>query len=244
MTGTRTHSRVLYSQNGLNVKNSRIVFFAPRIQHVGVCCVRRCGSLGRLMSLSLGTPPPLTQHTAAEHPAAPTHECTGPASTGPRRTATEEKGRVSRTATGQRDSAAPRVPRSVATQALSRAYPYGIYSAYNLATPWVPLRGHTGTRPSLPLWYLFSLQPCYTLGAAPWPHRRSAGPTPMVFIQLTTLLHPGCRSVATQALGRAYPCGIYSAYNLATPWVPLRGHTGARPGLPLWYLFSLQFRYT
>ena len=45
--------------------------------------------------------PPLTQHTAAERPAAPTHEFTGPASTDPRRTATEEKGRVSGTATGQ-----------------------------------------------------------------------------------------------------------------------------------------------
>ena len=54
-----------------------------------------------LLSLSLGTPPPLTQHTAAKHPAALTHECTGPASTGPRRIATEERGRVSRTATGQ-----------------------------------------------------------------------------------------------------------------------------------------------
>jgi len=53
------------------------------------------------MILSLGTPPPLTQHTAAKRPAAPTHECTGPASTGPRRIATEEKGRVSGTATGQ-----------------------------------------------------------------------------------------------------------------------------------------------
>jgi len=29
-------------------------------------------------------PPPLTQHTAATRPAAPTPECTGPASTGPR----------------------------------------------------------------------------------------------------------------------------------------------------------------
>jgi len=38
-------------------------------------------------------PPPLTQHTAAKRPAAPTHECIGPA--------TEEKGRVSGTATGQ-----------------------------------------------------------------------------------------------------------------------------------------------
>jgi len=37
--------------------------------------------------------PPLTQHTAAKRPAAPTHECTGPASTGPRRIATEENGR-------------------------------------------------------------------------------------------------------------------------------------------------------
>ena len=49
------------------------------------------------------TPPPPhthTQHTAAKRPAGPTHECTGPASTGPRRIATE-KGRVSRTATGQ-----------------------------------------------------------------------------------------------------------------------------------------------
>ena len=45
--------------------------------------------------------PPLTQHTAAKRPAAPTHECTGPAGTGPRRIATEEKGRVSGTATGQ-----------------------------------------------------------------------------------------------------------------------------------------------
>jgi len=36
--------------------------------------------------------PPLTQHTAAKRPAAPTHECTGPAITGPRRIATEEKG--------------------------------------------------------------------------------------------------------------------------------------------------------
>jgi len=43
--------------------------------------------------------PPLTQHTAAKRPAAPTHECTGPAGTGPRRIATEEKGRVSGTAT-------------------------------------------------------------------------------------------------------------------------------------------------
>ena len=42
---------------------------------------------------------PRTQHTAAKRPTAPTHECTGPASTGPRRTAIEEKGRVSRTAT-------------------------------------------------------------------------------------------------------------------------------------------------
>ena len=46
-------------------------------------------------------PPPLTQRTAAKRPAAPAHECTGPASTGPRRIATEETGRVSRTATGQ-----------------------------------------------------------------------------------------------------------------------------------------------
>jgi len=36
----------------------------------------------------------------------------------------------------------------------------------------------------------------------------------MVFIQLTIPLHLGCRSLATQTLGRAYPCGIYSAYNL------------------------------
>ena len=47
------------------------------------------------------TPPPLTQHTSAKDPAAPIHECTGPAGTGPRRIATEEKGRVSGTATGQ-----------------------------------------------------------------------------------------------------------------------------------------------
>jgi len=41
-----------------------------------------------MMSLSLGTPPPpLAQHTAVKRPAAPTHECTGPASTGPRRIA-------------------------------------------------------------------------------------------------------------------------------------------------------------
>jgi len=53
-----------------------------------------------MMILSLGTPLPRTQHTAAKRPAAPTHECTGPASTGPRRIATEEKGRVSGTATG------------------------------------------------------------------------------------------------------------------------------------------------
>ena len=45
--------------------------------------------------------PPRTQHTAAKRPAAPTHECTGPAGTGPRRIATEEKGRVSGTAKGQ-----------------------------------------------------------------------------------------------------------------------------------------------
>jgi len=44
--------------------------------------------------------PPLTQHTATKRPAAPTHECTGPAGTGPRRIATEKKGRVSGTATG------------------------------------------------------------------------------------------------------------------------------------------------
>jgi len=48
-----------------------------------------------LMILFLGTPPPLTQHTAAKRPTAPTHECIGPASTDPRRIATEEKGRVS-----------------------------------------------------------------------------------------------------------------------------------------------------
>jgi len=50
------------------------------------------------MILSLGTPPPLTQHTAAKRPAAPTHECTGPAGSGPRRIATEKKGRASGTA--------------------------------------------------------------------------------------------------------------------------------------------------
>jgi len=53
------------------------------------------------MSLSLGIPPPLTQNITAKRLAAPTHECTGPAIYGPRRIATEEKGRVSRTATGQ-----------------------------------------------------------------------------------------------------------------------------------------------
>jgi len=57
-----------------------------------------CVGIGPLemMSLSLGPPPPppLTQHTAAKRPAAPTHECTGPASTGPRRIATKKKGRV------------------------------------------------------------------------------------------------------------------------------------------------------
>jgi len=53
-----------------------------------------------IMSLFLGPPPPPppppTQHTGAKRPAAPTHECTGPASTGRGRIATEEKGRVSR----------------------------------------------------------------------------------------------------------------------------------------------------
>jgi len=41
-------------------------------------------------------PPPLTRQTAVERPAAPTHtiQSAGPANTGPRRTATEDKGRV------------------------------------------------------------------------------------------------------------------------------------------------------
>jgi len=58
-----------------------------------------------MKSSSFAPPPaPLTQHTAAKRPAAPTYECTGPASTGPRRIATEENGRVGRTATGHNQS--------------------------------------------------------------------------------------------------------------------------------------------
>ena len=46
----------------------------------GPCSTRqwraRCECLSKMMSLSLGPPPPLTQHIAAKRPAAPTHECT------------------------------------------------------------------------------------------------------------------------------------------------------------------------
>jgi len=55
------------------------------------------------LNLSAPRPPTLTQHTAAERPATPTHRLlAGPAKTGPRRTATatEENGRVRRTGTG------------------------------------------------------------------------------------------------------------------------------------------------
>jgi len=127
--------------------------------------------------------------------------------------------------------------RAVTTQALGQAYPCGGSS---------------------------SLQLQCTHDSAPSPHGHSAGPTPVAFLQFTTPLHTGFRSVATQALGRAfprgissvynsnapmiplrrqalgraYPCGISSVYNSAAPRGPRRRHMGTRPGLPLWWFFK------
>ena len=45
---------------------------------------------------------------------------------------------------------------------------------------------------------------------------------------MLTLLYPGFRAVATQALDRAYPYDMYSVYNSAAPKVSLRHRSHER----------------